>query len=95
VVITSGSRPSAVVIVVISTGLSFDAQPSMTACLSSRPFALRCSNLEIKTRPSVRARNRVMGMTMARFLATTRQFFGKMGHLGDFVLDMLLGGVVN
>ena len=40
---------------VIRTGLSFEQQPAITDSRSPRPCALRCSNRDIKTNPSVRA----------------------------------------
>ena len=55
VVMTRGSNPKAVVIVVIKTGLNFEEQPAITDSRRAFPCALKCSNREIRTRPSVRA----------------------------------------
>lgn len=55
VVITSGSNPRAVVIVVIRTGLSLDKEPAIIASLKERPSLLRYSNRDINIRPFVKA----------------------------------------
>lgn len=47
VVITNGSNPKAVVIVVIRTGLSLDKEPVIIASLNERPSLFRYSNRDI------------------------------------------------
>jgi hypothetical protein len=55
VVITSGSKPKAVVIAVMRTGLSLDKEPLITASLTERPCFLRYSKLEINISAFVKA----------------------------------------